>query len=148
MTSALVLMQYTAVVGGAIPMLVVSRVTRPFVSFVHVQLPFYARVSKESFAKFIAKIPPKTEIDLTTIKSFGVPRVQRLHLTDLRKAKYSRASVVNLEMTPLAIASLKRRRWWQGRRLVQYYVGDEKPPLRGPVVETPWQTIWKQIQSA
>lgn len=130
---------------GAVPMVVVARATAPFVTYIHLKIPFYARLSRDKFVKFLERIPPKTEIDLTTIKSFGLLRVQRMPVEELRKVKYT-FSAANLVRIPPPSSTLPRRPWWKGSLPTKFYVGHERIKKgRGP---TPWQKVWEQLKSA
>lgn len=73
-----------AVIGGAIPMFIVGVTTAPFVTYVHVRLPVAARRSREALLQWSKHMPVETEVDLTTMRLIGVPRVRRMKLSDLR----------------------------------------------------------------
>ncbi|KAL8719028.1 MAG: hypothetical protein Q9225_003909 [Loekoesia sp. 1 TL-2023] len=137
-------MPFAVIVGGAIPMLVVMRATAPFVTYVHLKVPFIARRSKEHLSKFVEKVPQNTEIDLTTIGNFGWPHVYRMPLAELRKAKYM-FSAANLRRVPLSSSQPARRPWWKGSLPMKFYVDNERVRLRG---STPWQRVWEQLKTA
>lgn len=126
-------------------MLVVMRVTAPFVTYVHLKTPFYARRSRDHLAKFVEKVPQNTEIDLTTIGNFGWPHVYRMPLFELRKAKF-RLSVANLRRVPSSLSLKSNRPWWKGSLPTKFYVGDERVPrFRGTTL---WQRVWAQLKTA
>ncbi|KAL8677759.1 MAG: hypothetical protein Q9186_005844 [Xanthomendoza sp. 1 TL-2023] len=130
------------VVGGLIPVLVVAQATAPFVTYIHLRIPFYARRSKDSLMKFVNNtVPLNTEIDLTTIGHFGWPHVHRMPLAELRKAKFA-LSAANLKRVLPSSSSLPKRSWWKGSLPTKFYVVNEPIGRRGP---TPWQKVWEQL---
>ncbi|KAL8940298.1 MAG: hypothetical protein Q9216_002884 [Gyalolechia sp. 2 TL-2023] len=135
---------FAVIACGAIPMLVVMRATAPFVTYVHLQVPFYARRSREHLSSFLEKVPQNTEIDLTTIGNFGWPHVYRMRMAELRKAKHM-FSAANLRRVPLTSSKPSRRPWWKGDLPMKFYVGNERVRVRG---STPWQRVWQQLKTA
>lgn len=132
------------IVGGSIPMLVVMRTTAPFVTYAHLKLPFHARRSRDHIAKFVEKVPPHTEIDLTTIGNFGWAHVYRMPLFELRKTKY-RFSVANLRRVPSFLSQTSKRAWWKGSLPTNFYIADERV-RRGS--STLWQRVLEQLKTA
>lgn len=126
-------------------MLVVMRTTAPFVTYVHLKVPFYARRSRDHLAKFVEKVPQNTEIDLTTIGNFGWPHVYRMPLFELRKAQYM-FSAANLRRVPSSLSRTSKRPWWKGNLPAKFYVGSERVRrFRG---STLWQRVWEQLKTA
>lgn len=122
-------------------MLYVLTVSAPFVAYVHIKLPQFARQSREQLLRWAENIPPSTEIDLTTIKAYGRPRVSRLPLSDLKPIK-ARFGIQNLTRTQSRIES-KPRSWWAQREQRLFSVGDER---RKTFEASIWHKVWSQIQ--
>lgn len=111
------------IIGGAIPMVFVTYTTAPFVSYVHIKLPAFARRSKEQLVKWIEQVPANTEIDLTTMRFSGRVRVCRMLLSDLKETK-ARLGVANLARASNSTVS-KSRPWWMGREPDCFYVAND-----------------------
>lgn len=100
----------------------VTYTSMPFVSYVRVKLPGFARRSKDQLMKWAQKVPPNTEIDLMTMQFSGRPRVSRMLLSDLRKTK-ARWGIANLARVSNSAASATRP-WWMGKDPHIFYVAD------------------------
>ena len=112
-------LKFLVIVGGSIPMLFVAYTTSPFVTYVHIRLPPFARQSRELLNQWSKKLTADTEIDLTTMGFYGLPRVSRVRLADLRmrKARLTSANLVRVNHP-----ELKKRSWWMGRKPDAFYV--------------------------
>jgi len=131
-------------VGGAIPLLFVGYTTKPFVSYVHIRLPIFARQSQEQLLRWSKNIAPETEIDMTTMRLYGLPRVSRMQVADLHKRKRSALSVANLACVPGRSDFGKKRPWWAGKELTRFYVGNHE--LKGRE-STIWPNVLEAIRS-
>ncbi|KAL8758095.1 MAG: hypothetical protein Q9199_001728 [Rusavskia elegans] len=129
------------IIGGAIPMLVVAYATAPFVTYIHLRIPFYARRSKEDLMRFVEKVPRTTEIDLTTIGQFGWPHVYRMPLAELRKARYTLSAANVKRLLPPSSVN-PNRSWWKRGLPTKFHVSVKPVGRRGP---TPWQKVWDQL---
>ena len=112
---------------GIVPLLFVTISTAPFVTYIHLRLPQYARLSKDMLTRYLKTLPKSGEVDITTITLIGRPRVQRLQFGDLKAKQPKLLNVANFE-TQRVDAS---RPWWaigQGQR--QYAVGQAKGKSR------------------
>lgn len=112
-------------------MVFVAYTTTPFVSYVHLRLPVFARQSREKLFRWARNIPPSTEIDLTTIRSFGRPRVSRMKLSDLR-ATSARLGVANLARRFQSSGNETKRPWWMGKPQELFYIGNDHGKSRDP----------------
>ncbi len=139
------LILFVVIVGSAIPMLVIMRATAPFVTFIHLKVPFYARRSKDHLARFVEKMPQHTEVDLTTIGHFGWPHVYRMPLFELRKAKFW-FSAANMKRVPSSLSLNSKRPWWKGSLPTKFFVGKER--VRRFEGSTLWQRVWEQLKTA
>ena len=138
------LMLGVAIACGAIPMLYVMYFTAPFVSYVHVQLPIFARRSREQLLRWAESMSPTTEIDMTTMRFYGRPRVSRMPLGDLRKKKPS-FGIANLTRAQRSSPAKGERPWWMAAPLTEFYVGNERGKSREASV---WQEALARIPTA
>ena len=121
-------------------MLFVGYTTAPFVNYVHIRLPIFARRSREQLVRWSKNIPLDTEIDMTTIRVFGLARVTRMRLAELRMSKKRGLAVANLQRIAPA-DEVSKRPWWMGRKPTDFYVVEER-----------WKsgdaTIWHRVLNA
>ena len=130
-----------AVVCGAIPMVYVMYFTAPFVSYVHVRLPIYARRSREQLLRWAENMSPTTEIDMTTMRLYGRPQVSRMPLGELRTTKPS-FGIANLIRAQRPSGVEVKGSWWTNKPLTKFYVGNERGKSREPSV---WQKALERI---
>jgi hypothetical protein len=123
-------------------MLFVASTTAPFVPFVHIRLPLFARQSREKLLRWAKDIPPDTEIDMTTMRFFGWTRITRLRLGDLSPARKRRVGVTNLVWSPREPAPIIRRPWWKTKAPTKFYIGKDQSKSREPFV---WQQVSESI---
>lgn len=122
-------------------MLFVIPTTAPFVNYIHVRLPVFARRSRAQLLRWAQSIPPNTEVDMTTMRSYGRPRVTRMPLEDLQKRTLG-FGVANLVKLQRPYQSKAKRPWWMGKEPTQFYVGSARGKSREASV---WQIIWDKI---
>ena len=122
-------------------MLYVTYFSAPFVSYVHVRLPIFARRSREQLLRWAKRVSPSTEIDLTTMRFYGRPSVSRMPLSDLRKIK-TNFSVANLVRTEKPLQPNLERPWWMPKPRMEFYVGKERGKSREASV---WRMIFDRI---
>ncbi|CAK7209942.1 hypothetical protein SEUCBS140593_000654 [Sporothrix eucalyptigena] len=80
---------------GIIPFAVVSYTSSPFVVFIHLRLPAYARhPDRELLRRFVRNIPAGTQLDVTTMNLVGRPRLATVAVSDLVPA-HERLRIVN-----------------------------------------------------
>ncbi|KAF6231623.1 hypothetical protein HO173_010155 [Letharia columbiana] len=128
--------------AGAVPLLYVTYYAAPFVAFVHIKLPIFARRSTEHLLNWARNIPSKTEVDLTTIKSYGSLRISRMQISELRPTK-ARFGIENLIRVP-HFSSIKKRPWWAPKERNLFFVGSER---RKTVETAVWQKALGQIRN-
>ncbi|EFX00898.1 hypothetical protein CMQ_1979 [Grosmannia clavigera kw1407] len=86
-------------VCGVVPFCLVAYTTAPFVAFVHLRLPPFARhPDRELLRRFVHKLPPATLLDFTTMNLVGRPRITTVALGDLAPA-HERLGIVNVKRT-------------------------------------------------
>lgn len=123
-------------------MVIVLYTTAPFVAYVHLRTPPFARRSKEALLRWAARIPGDTELDLTTMRAYGKLRVSRLLIKDLRHTS-SWASIANFSrVIPASLDVSTTRRWWMLKPMRKFHVGSERRTVRETSI---WQDVLKKI---
>ena len=118
-------------------MVFIAYSTAPFVSYVHIKLPGFARHSKDQLMQWVKQVPRNAEIDLTTMRFSGRPRVSRMLISDLKETE-ARLGVANLAR----VSNLTIRPWWMGKEPTLFYV----TPKSAVRKNAPWQkAIWQHI---
>ena len=133
-----------AIVGGAIPLVFVAYTTNPFVNYVHVRLPVFARRSRVQLMQWSKTIAPDTEIGITTMHFYGRQRVTRMLLKDLRPAR-ARLGVVNVERVEKDLMLAQRRAWWMGRKPSLFHIGEKRSTFREPTI---LENVMKRIRES
>ncbi|QQK39784.1 60S ribosomal protein L6-1 [Penicillium digitatum] len=132
------------IVAGALPMLFVSYTAAPYVNFIHLALPAFARKSREAAVQYAKDLPPTAVLYLTSMRFNTIPRQTTARLGDLVPLKDTLRPVTfqNLKPSP--------QRWWQGRAPTQFYTGSHSKPGRQTSAFFPdlWNGIYQQIQKA
>lgn len=113
-------------------------ISGPFVNFVHLRLPMYARLSREMLMRYSKNLPKDAEIDITTMNFVGKPRVARMNATDLYAVK-ERSGLVNFARDTTAVNA--KRRWWMGKAVRQFGVHPGRSRLAG-------EEAWRNIEAA
>ncbi|KAI9882205.1 MAG: hypothetical protein M1823_006051 [Watsoniomyces obsoletus] len=146
--------------GGALPMIFVAYTTSPFVVYVHLRLPFYARRSHDILTRFSRTLAPTTELDITTMRFTGWSGITRVQLGELRPAR-KRLGVANLTRVlplnnPPPVGTLSssaksatpnpatKNPWWRKQRN-DFYVGN---PKLGKSKMIRASAIWENILAA
>lgn len=123
-------------------MFIVMYTTAPFVAYVHLKIPRFARRSKEGLLRWASRIPGDTELDLTTMRAYGKLRVSRLLVKDLTHIR-SGTSIANFSrVLPASLDVRTNRRWWMLKPMREFYVGPERRTGRDISV---WQEVMKRI---
>ena len=115
----------------------------PFVAYVHVKLPMFARRSREQLLKWAQSIPTNTEIEMTTMKSYGSLRSSRMQISELRPTQ-ARFGIQNLLRVRYSSKN-QRRPWWASKDPHLFFVGNERKKTVEAIV---WQKISSQIKDS
>ncbi|KAJ5300888.1 uncharacterized protein N7443_005890 [Penicillium atrosanguineum] len=130
------------VLGGAVPMVVVAYIAAPYVNFIHLALPAFARKSRENAIHYAKDLPPTATLYLTTMRFNTIPRQTAVRLGDLLAEKDSTRPVTfrNLRPTP--------RPWWAGKTPTQYLTEGKSRPGKQSTAFYPqlWPAIFQKIQ--
>jgi len=134
------------ILSGAIPMVFVAYTTAPFVNYIHLRLPSFARHSREILMRYSRNLPKDAQLDITTMNFIGKPRVTRVKMAELFPvnerfglATYARdTKYVNAE-----------RPWWMGKAVRQFGITGGAGRIReGGVWENVAASIQKSAESA
>ncbi|KAJ5788269.1 hypothetical protein N7457_003259 [Penicillium paradoxum] len=132
------------IAAGALPMLFVSYTAAPYVNFIHLALPAFARKSREAAAQYAKELPPTAVLYLTSMRFNTIPRQTAVRVGDLVPVKDALRPVTFQNLNP------SPQRWWQGKAPVQFYTGAHSKPGRQTSAFFPelWNSIYQQIQKA
>ncbi|CRL29883.1 unnamed protein product [Penicillium camemberti] len=132
------------IAAGALPMLFVSYTAAPYVNFIHLALPAFARKSREAAVQYAKDLPPTAVLYLTSMRFNTIPRQTTVRLGDLVPFKDALRPVTFQNVNP------SPQRWWQGRAPTQFYTGTHSKPGRQTSAFFPelWNGIYQQIQKA
>ena len=70
-------------------------------------------------------IAPSTEVDLTTMRLYGLPRVTRVLVSELQERNRTLLDVANLVRLPTKSSSSEKRPWWMGKVMTRFFVSKE-----------------------
>ncbi|KAJ6017835.1 hypothetical protein N7451_001214 [Penicillium sp. IBT 35674x] len=130
------------IAGGAMPMLFVAFTSAPYVNFVHLALPAFARRSREAAIHYAKDLPPTAILYLNTMRFNTIPRTIQVRVGDLVPDKHVLRPVVFRNTKPV------ERPWWMGKHQTQFYTGDHSQPGRQSSAFYPevWPSIFQRIQ--
>lgn len=137
----------TVVGASAVPLIYVMYHASPFVAYVHIKLPIFARRSREQLLKWAQSIPSNTEVEMTTIKSYGSLRTTRMPISELRPIK-ARFGIENLARVPRSLgrtSNSPKRPWWAPKEQNLFFIGNER---RKSVETAVWQKALEQIRNS
>lgn len=126
---------FIVVIGGAVPMLVMMFTTAPFVAYVHLALPIWARASQPRLMRYVQNLPSTATLDVTSVRWIW-PRVTRLHASELYVHR-SKIGAMTIRRNVPEIVSAARQ-WWQWRPLTRFYVSGKGGKTSEP-------GVWEQV---
>ncbi|PQE06242.1 4-coumarate- ligase 2 protein [Rutstroemia sp. NJR-2017a BBW] len=132
----------TVLLCGTIPMVVVAYLSSPFVNYIHLILPTFARTSRDLMLRYSKNPPKDAMLDVTTMNFIGKPRVSRVYISDLRPTK-QRLGIVNYVRDTKEIN--KSRSWWMGRAVRVFGVHSGTGKVRGGEA---WENIARKINKS
>jgi len=110
-----------------VPFAFVAYSTTPFVAFVHVRLPTFARTSRELLQRFAKNAPGNTRVDITTMNLIGKPRVAEAMLSDLYAVRQRFGTVNFARGRPPGAASREWYRWFVPPPSTKFYLQNPDP---------------------
>ncbi|KAI0474049.1 hypothetical protein GGR56DRAFT_650101 [Xylariaceae sp. FL0804] len=126
--------------SAVIPWMFVAYTTSSYVTFVHLRLAPFARQNEAMLRRFLERLPPQTQVEISTMSAFARPRVSQVPLSELVPAE-RRFGIVNLVRDTKAVNA--SRKWYMGRALDMFSARPEAN--RMPKVSWAWDIIYKNI---
>lgn len=124
-------------------MLFVAYTSAPYVNFVHLTLPAFARRSREAAMQYAKDLPPTATLHLNTMRFNTIPRQTAVRFGDLVADKQALRPVSFRNLNPAP------RPWWMGRSPTQFYTAEKSHVGRDSSAFYPelWQQIYPKIQA-
>ncbi|KAI0474633.1 hypothetical protein F4859DRAFT_481411 [Xylaria cf. heliscus] len=126
---------------AVVPLVFVAYTTSPFVTFIHMRLPPFARQSEEMLRRYARTLSPQTELEITTMSVIAKPRVSRVKLADLAPVN-RRLGIVNLARD--TAADNATRRWYMFSAVGNFNVQRASGTSKAPWV---WDAIWNLVHT-
>lgn len=101
-------------------MTLVAFMTAPFVNSIKIQLPGYARRTKDGPMQFVKRMPPDTRLELTLVRLMPWPKRRTIMVSELRRLPGSWKRLANFEHVPKRNEG-KEIKWWQRIFLNTFY---------------------------
>jgi hypothetical protein len=120
-------------------MVFVAYISGPFVTYIHLRLPAYARHSRQMLMRYTKSLPNNAVLDITTMNFIGKPRVTRLQVSDIYPVK-ERFGFANYARDTEAINS--KLPWYQPKPVRQFNVHSNTNKIMSGAV---WENIKKRI---
>lgn len=121
-------------------MVFVAYITGPFVTYIHLRLPAFARQSREMLTRYAKSLPKDAALEITTMNFIGKPRVTRVKITDLYPVN-GRFGMANYARD---IKSIKSP-WWAGKAVRQFGLHSSTSRVMGGEI---WENIAKRIANS
>lgn len=130
------------VVAGSIPMLYIAYTAAPFVNFIHLALPPFARRSRENAIQYAKNLPPNATLIINTMKITTIPRQTQVRMGDLVPDKSLIRPVSFRNQSPAPSS-------WRGKTLCQFYASENSQRGTSSSVFYPelWDHVYRQIRS-
>lgn len=135
---------YLVIAGSAIPMLFFAFVAAPYVNFVHLNIPVFARQSREHAIQYATNLPPTATLYINTMKFSTGPRLTKVRLGDLASAK-SGLPPVNFRLR-YHRKSTTINGFLEQHKFFAEPVCPPGPPSRAFFPQV-WETVFKTIQT-
>ena len=126
--------------SGLIPMIFVSYSTAPFVNYIHLRLPPFARISRENVLRYSNSLPRNAMLEITTMNIAGKPRLSRVEAADLYAVK-RRFSLANFAQSTTRKDA--KRPWWAMKPVKEFAILGRSGRTREDGV---WENVAKSIK--
>ncbi|KAI8954948.1 hypothetical protein F4801DRAFT_414734 [Xylaria longipes] len=123
------------------PLVFVAYTTSPFVTFVHMRLPQFARQSEEMLRRYARTLPPQTELEITTMSLIAKPRVSTVKVSDLAPVN-RRFGIVNMARD--TAADNATRKWYMFPAVGNFNAQRASGTSKAPWV---WDAIWNTVNT-
>ncbi|KAK1142849.1 hypothetical protein N8T08_007283 [Aspergillus melleus] len=132
------------IAASAIPMIFVAYVAAPYVNFIHLSLPVFARQSREHAIQYAMNLPPTATLYINTMKFSAGPRLTKVRLADLGPYK-SGFPPVNFRLRYNRDSTTVNSLFDQHKFFTEPTC-PPGPPSRAFFPQV-WETVFKNIQS-
>ncbi|KAJ5610541.1 hypothetical protein N7510_007260 [Penicillium lagena] len=131
------------IAGGTLPMLFVAYTSAPYVNFIHLALPAFARKTRETAFHYAKDLPPTAILYINTMRFNTIPRQTSVRIGDLIPDHDPIRPVAFRNLCPAP------RPWWAGRSPTQFFAAEKSQPGRQSSVFYPelWPHIHRRIMS-
>lgn len=120
----------------------VAYTSRPFVSYVHLRIPPYARYSRDILLRYSKNLPKDASVDITTMNFIGKPRGSLVKVSELFPVR-KRFGLVNYARDTSALNA--KRPWWMGKAVGQFGITGVSSRIREAGV---WENVVKSIEKS
>lgn len=124
-------------------MIFILYTTSPFVVYVHVAIPAFARRSRETMIEYVKNLPPTATLYMTTIRPTSLPQQTEVRLGDLvlNKSLLRPITFTNSKPAPSP--------WWAGKTPQHFYtdVKAQRSTQYPNYFPALWDNVYKQIQN-
>ncbi|KAF2192342.1 hypothetical protein K469DRAFT_477488, partial [Zopfia rhizophila CBS 207.26] len=142
------------IVCGALPMIAMSYLTAPFVRTVHLEIPEYARRSRDILIRFSKNLPDDTRIEFTTLRAFPFRRTTAVFLFELRALPPQQGRFANIELVKTDAWRKRQSEKSFGQRIFEilneprwkFYVKEGRNYTLRTGVPGVWENVAKAIQ--
>ncbi|KUJ18969.1 uncharacterized protein LY89DRAFT_683789 [Mollisia scopiformis] len=124
--------------SGIIPMLSVAYMTSPFVTYIHLRIPQFARNSRDMLMRYSKNLSKDAELDITTMNFIGKPRVARVKVAELYPCN-KRFGLANYERDTEKANS--KRPFWMGKAVGLFGVHNTKSNVKEG-------QVWENVKAA
>ncbi|KAI0187843.1 hypothetical protein EV127DRAFT_482990 [Xylaria flabelliformis] len=124
---------------AVVPLAFVAYTTSPFVTFIHMRLPPFARQSEDMLRRYVRTLPPQTELNVTTMSIIAKPRISTVKLSDLAPVS-RRFGIVNLARDTASENAI--RKWYMFPTVGNFNVQRASGTSKAPWV---WDAIWNSV---
>jgi hypothetical protein len=122
-------------------MVFVAYITGPFVTYIHLRLPTYARHSRDMLLRYTKSLPNDAALEITTMNFIGKPRVTRVKIAELYPVK-ERFGMANYVRDTELINS--RLPWYLPKAVRQFGVHSNTSKIMGG---TAWENVAKRVSN-
>lgn len=129
---------FPVLLSGVIPMLSVAYMTSPFVTYIHLRVPQFARNSRDMLLRYSKNLSKDAELDVTTMNFIGKPRVARVKVADLVPVK-KRFGLANFGRD--TEKANEKRKWWMGKAVRLFGVHNTKSNVKEG-------QVWENVKAA
>lgn len=132
------MLTFLVLLSGTIPMIAVAYLTSPFVTYIHLRLPAFARNSREMLHRYAKSLPKEAALEITTMNLIGKPRLFQVKIADLHpmKQRFGMANYARHSKIPS---------WWARKGPSQFAIHSGTSKIKEGEV---WKLIAKRIEIA